>query len=73
MNLDEYAGCDYALYASTPAILWTAARSQEVGIHAHVRRGIERIVDDTYGEVILDGRQLVRGDLLAMMVERTII
>ncbi len=71
LNLDEYAGCDYALYASTPAILWTAKRPQEVGIHAHVRSEGKRIIDDTYGEVMLDGKRLERGNLLAMMIERT--
>ena len=74
INLDEYPDCNYALWASTPAILWTAKRPQEKGIHVHVHRPSgERFVDDTYGEVILDGKALVRDNLLALMVERTIV
>jgi hypothetical protein len=29
LNLDEYPGCGFAIWASTPAILWTADRPQE--------------------------------------------
>lgn len=73
LNLDEYPGCDYALWASTPAVLWTATRAQEQGIHAHVHDGKRRIIDDTFGEVILDGRPLDRSELLQKMLDRTII
>ncbi len=73
INLDAYPGSGYALWASTPAILWTASRPQELGIHVHVHDGGPRIIDDTYGEVILGGKRLVREDLLAMMKERTVI
>ena len=73
VNLDELVGCNYALYASTPAIVWTAARPQEQGIHVHVNDGQTRIIDDTYGEVILDGKALARETLLRLMVERTVI
>lgn len=73
VNLDEYPGCNYTLWASTPAVLWTAARPQEKGIHVHLHEGNQRIIDDTFGEVVLDGKALVREDLLQMMVSRTII
>ncbi len=29
LDLDKYSGCDYEIWASTPAILWTAERPQE--------------------------------------------
>jgi hypothetical protein len=73
LNLDEYAGCSYSIWASTPAILWTAARAQEFGIHAHVHEGTKRIVDETFGEVILNGRALERSSLISAMIDRSII
>src|SRR3989344_5700487 len=73
LNLDDYTGCSYTIWASTPAIVWTAARPQEYGIHVHVHRGMERIVDETFGEVILDGKPLVREDLLQRMIERAVV
>jgi hypothetical protein len=73
INLDEHQGSDFTLWASTPAVLWTAARPQEKGIHVHLHENGKRIVDDTFAEVILDGKVLVREELLQMMVSRTII
>ncbi len=73
LYLDEYDGCTYTIWASSPAIVWTAAREQEFGIHVHVHNGADRIVDDTFGEVILDGKTLERSELVAMMMERTIV
>ena len=72
LDLDEYDGCDYTIWASTPAIVWTAERPQERGIHVHVDNGEERVVDDTFSTVLLGGRQLSRADLLKQMAARTI-
>lgn len=74
LNLDDFGGdCSYTVWASTPAIVWTAARPQEFGIHVHVHRGQERIVDDTFGEVVLDGSLLDRAELIQAMVTRCIV
>jgi hypothetical protein len=73
LNLDDYAGCTHTVWASTPAIVWTAARPQEFGIHVHVHKGQERIIHDTFREVILDGKPLVRSELIAAMIGRSII
>lgn len=73
LNLDDYVGCTYTVWASTPAIVWTAARPQEYGIHVHVHSGSERIIDDTFGEVILGGRSLDRGQLIEAMIARSIV
>lgn len=72
LNLDEYEGCSYTIWASTPAILWTAKRPQEFGIHVHVHRGTERVVDETFGQVILDGEPLERSALIQSMIDRSI-
>ena len=63
----------YTIWASTPAIVWTAERPQEFGIHVHIHNGRERIVDDTFGEVILNGQKLNRDKLVAEMIKRTIV
>lgn len=72
LNLDDYPGCDYTIWASTPAVLWTAERPQEKGIHVHVHDGKKRIVDDTFGEVILNGEILERKEVFQAMFDRTI-
>jgi hypothetical protein len=36
INLDDYTGLPFQVWASTPAVLWTANRPQERGIHVHV-------------------------------------
>jgi hypothetical protein len=72
LDLDEYPGCNFTVWASTPAIVWTAARPQEFGIHVHVYRGPERFIDDTFGEVIRDGKRLDRQTLIASMISRSI-
>jgi len=72
LNLDSYPGSSYTVWASTPAVLWTSKRPQERGIHVHVRRDGERIIDDTFGRVILKGTELKREELIQMMIKRSI-
>lgn len=73
INLDEHEGCTYTIWASTPAVIWTARRPQEFGIHVHVHEGKKRVVDDTFGRVILNGKELERKSLIQSMIDRTII
>ncbi|WP_156370126.1 hypothetical protein [Novosphingobium sp. Leaf2] len=73
LNLDDHKGRNYTVWASTPAIVWTASRPQEYGIHVHVHDGADRIIDETFGEVILNGKALVREELLQAMIDRTIV
>ena len=42
LNLNDFPDCSYTVWASTPAIIWTADRPQEKGIHVHVNKGSER-------------------------------
>lgn len=71
INLDEYAGLPFQVWASTPAVLWTADRPQERGIHVHVYKDGQYLIDDTFGTVIYRGKALERTALLKSMVERT--
>ncbi len=73
LNLDDYAQCSYTVWASTPAIVWTAERPQEFGIHVHVHDGNVRIIDETFSEVILHAKPLDRTTLIASMIARTVI
>src|SRR5262249_53478798 len=73
LNLDNLPGHTYTIWASTPAVVWTAARPQELGIHVHVFKGTKRIIDDTFGEVILNGKKLGRTELIGMMTERSVV
>ena len=73
LDLDGYKGCHYTVWASTPAIVWTAERPQEFGIHVHVHDGTSRIIDDTFGEVVLNGRPLERAELIEAMIGRSVV
>lgn len=72
LNLDNYAGLDFDIWSSTPAVLWTANRPQEKGIHVHIYEGGRRIVDDTYGRVAHNGKELDRNELWQRMAANTI-
>ena len=75
-NLDDCIGnYDYNVWSSTPAVVWTANRPQELGIHVHIyekgRKG-PPIVDETYGNVIYQGRPLDRKHLWRLMTAKTL-
>jgi hypothetical protein len=72
LNLDKYADCKFELWASTPAVLWTANRPQEKGIHVHVYDKSGRIVDNTFGKVILKGQELERDQMWKNMLANTL-
>lgn len=74
LNLDEFEGKHFDIWSSTPAVLWTANRPQERGIHVHVYDGdgVRRIKDDTFGEVIYRGNKLNRKILWQNMTDNTI-
>ena len=71
ISLDDYAGLPFQVWASTPAVLWTAQRAQERGIHVHVYKDGQYLVDNTFGTVIYQGKPLERKMLLEMMVANT--
>jgi hypothetical protein len=72
INLDDFPGLPFQVWASTPAVLWTAARPQERGIHVHVYEDGDYLVDDTFGSVIFQGETLLRSALFDAMVASTI-
>jgi len=72
LNIDEYPDAQFALWASTPAVVWTAARPQERGIHVHLSIDGKRIIDNTFGTVIYKGKSLDRRELLQTMIHNTL-
>ncbi len=47
-----------SIWVSNPAILWTPERPEEAGIHIHCYRDGKKVLDDTYGEVSINGYAL---------------
>ena len=72
LNLDDYHGLEFELWSSTPAVLWTANRPQEKGIHVHVYENGRRVVDDTFGIVTFQGKPLDRDEMWQNMVQNTV-
>ncbi|MER0043292.1 hypothetical protein [Pseudomonas sp. MGal98] len=72
LNLDDHAGLEFELWPSTPAVLWTANRPQEKGIHVHVIENGRRKIDNTFGKVIFQGKELNRESLWERMEENTL-
>lgn len=72
LDLDQYDGHSFDIWSSTPAVLWTADRPQEKGIHVHIYDGSQRIIDDTFGEVIYKGKALDRKELWESMISNTL-
>ena len=74
--LDDYEGKEFEIWASTPAVVWTANRPQEKGIHVHIYEGSidgrRRIVDNTFGDVIYKGKALDRNLLWQQMTNNTL-
>jgi hypothetical protein len=73
LDLDQYPDVQFTIWASTPAVVWTAARPQELGIHVHAHRSGKRVVDETFGTVILAGKSLDRRALVDLMISRTVV
>lgn len=71
LNLDDYQGYDFDIWPSIPAILWTADKAQEKGIYVHVYEKGHRVIANTFGSVIYQGKALDRSDLWRLMTENT--
>lgn len=57
------------IWSSTTALVWTTPRPETVGIHVHAYDASgKRVIDETYGSVVLDGQLLDRAELLNQML-----
>ncbi|MGI2907679.1 hypothetical protein [Tolypothrix sp. VBCCA 56010] len=71
LDLRDYSDCQFKIWASTPAILWTSDLPQEEGIHVHIYRDGKKVVDDTFGQVTdVDGAAMDREALLLQMFSK---
>lgn len=59
------------IWAANPAILWTAPRPEEEGIHVHIYRNGEKIVDETFGTVTINGRTVDPEAARILMAQKT--
>ena len=60
ISIKDYPG-GISIWASNPGIIWSSPKPEEIGIHVHCykeQNHDERIVDDTFGKVIIDGIEL---------------
>jgi hypothetical protein len=62
------------IWGSNPAFLWTSDRTEEEGIHVHAFRGSndQPDLDETYGQVIIDGIKLDRLMVRVLMAQNTL-
>lgn len=59
------------IWASNPAILWTAPRPEEEGIHIHLYEKGKKVIDETYGRVIINGREIDPESTRILMAQKT--
>lgn len=69
---EDYPG-GIQIWASNPAIIWTASRPEEAGIHVHLFKESNGMPysDDTYGDVIIDNIKLDSDMVRCYMVQRS--
>ena len=63
------------IWASNPAIVWTAERPEEEGIHVHLYKesGAEPETDDTFGQVRVDGVDLDEDLVKHLMAQQALV
>lgn len=74
INQKDYPG-GIQIWGSNPAIIWTAKRQEESGIHVHVfndKEGTEAFKDETFGKVIIDGLELNPQEIRFLMVQQSL-
>lgn len=72
INLDEYLGASFTVWPSMPAILWSHDRPQKRGIRVQLSIEGEKVLNDTFGEVTLNGKRLERAKLIEIMLSNTL-
>lgn len=67
----DYSG-GIQIWASNPALLWTAGKAESEGIHVHAYKNGNREKDDTYREVIIDGISIDEEPLRYLMAQKAL-
>ena len=74
INLDDYPDFDFAVWASSPAVLWKSDRPQRRGIRVRlVAKDGHCLEDGIFGTVVRHGEPLDRTKLLDTMIANTIV
>jgi hypothetical protein len=62
------------IWGSNPAFLWTSSRAEQQGIHVHAFHGSQKDpkLDETYGEVIVDGVRLDPAMVRVLMAQNVL-
>jgi transposase-like protein len=62
------------IWGSNPAIVWSAQREEEAGIHIHLydEHGDEMQKDETFGKVTIDGLRLDDTQIRCLMVQKSL-
>lgn len=73
VDLSDYEGLSYEVWASTPALLWDSPDPQPIGIRVRITNGADIVLNGVFSEVTHLGRRLNRAELYDAMVANTII
>lgn len=70
----DYCNAGILIWGSNPAILWTAPRNEQAGIHVHAfTAGIELpTIDDTYERVEIDGVTIDAAMVRIFMIQQSL-
>jgi hypothetical protein len=60
------------VWASNPALIWSADRPEEEGLHVHAYSAGECVVDDTFGRVRIDGVELDEKQVQYLMAQQAL-
>jgi hypothetical protein len=61
------------IWASNPAVFWISERPEESGIHLHAYDSNgERVIDDTFGNVTIDGHPLHVEQVACLMAQSSV-
>jgi hypothetical protein len=73
LRLDSSQFASIALWPSNPAIVSTASRPEDIGIHVHAwDHNEQQVIDETYAPVYLDGDPLDEDHLRALAVQKNL-
>lgn len=67
------AGRNIRIWGTHEAIVWTAERFEEAGVHVHIHdRYGDHVVDETFDRVILHGTELDAGQVRLLMLQKSL-
>lgn len=73
ISQSDYPG-GIQIWGSNPAIIWSAEKAEEAGIHVHAYNGIDEwpVIDDTFSAVTIDGVPLDPAMVRTLMAQNAL-